>query len=64
MYRVAADRAVSYAYLIMMGSRRDGRNLPEVGQHLIEQSVDFRFFIVYTSFDVNCIFCFLLFSLT
>ena len=27
-------------------------------------SLYFRFFIVYTSFDVNCIFCFLLFSLT
>ena len=40
MYRVSADRAVSYAYLIMIGSRRDGRNLPEVGQHLIEQSMD------------------------
>ena len=40
MYRVAADRAVSYAYFIIIGSRRDGRNLPEVSQHLIEQSVD------------------------
>ena len=40
MYRVATNRAVSYAYLIMIGSRRDGRNLPEVSQHLIEQSVD------------------------
>ena len=27
-------------------------------------SLYFRFFIVYTSFDVNYIFCFLLFSLT
>lgn len=27
-------------------------------------SLYFRFFIVYTSFDVNCIFCFLLFSLS
>lgn len=40
MYRISADRAASYAYLIMMGSRRDGRNLPEVSKHLIEQSVD------------------------
>ena len=40
MYRVATDRAASYAYLIMIGSRLDGRNLPQVGQHLIEQSVD------------------------
>lgn len=40
MYRVATDRAVSYAYLIMMGSRRNGRNLPEVSQHLVDQSVD------------------------
>ena len=40
MYRVSADRAASYAYLIIIGSRRDGRNLPEVSQHLIEQSVD------------------------
>ena len=40
MYRVSADRAVSYAYLIMMGSCRDGRNLPEVSQHLIDQSMD------------------------
>ena len=40
MYRVAADRAVSYAYLIIIGSCHDGRNLPEVGQHPIEQSVD------------------------
>ena len=40
MYRVSADRAVSYAYLIMMGSCRDGRNLPEVSQHLIDQSID------------------------
>ena len=40
MYRVSADRAASYAYLIMMGSRRDGGNLPQVGQHLIDQSMD------------------------
>ena len=40
MYRVSADRAASYAYLIMMGSCRDGRNLPEVSKHLIEQSMD------------------------
>lgn len=40
MYRVSADRAASYAYLIMMGSCRDGRNLPEVSQHLIDQSMD------------------------
>ena len=40
MYRVATNRAVSYAYLIIIGSRRDGRNLTQVGQHLIEQSVD------------------------
>ena len=40
MYRVSADRAASYAYLIMMGSCRDGRNLPEVSQHLVDQSVD------------------------
>lgn len=40
MHRTSADRAASYAYLIMMGSRRDGRNLPEVGQHLIDQSMD------------------------
>ena len=40
MYRISADRAASYAYLIMIGSRRNGRNLPQVGQHLIEQSVD------------------------
>lgn len=40
MYRVATDRAVSYAYLIMIGSCRDGRNLPEVSQHLIDQSMD------------------------
>ena len=40
MYRVSADRAASYVYLIMMGSCRDGRNLPQVSQHLIEQSVD------------------------
>ena len=40
MYRVSADRAVSYAYLIIIGSCRHSRNLPEVRQHLIEQSVD------------------------
>ena len=40
MHRISADRAASYAYLIIIGSRRDGRNLPQVGQHLIEQSVD------------------------
>ena len=40
MYRVATDRAASYAYLIMIGSRLDGRNLPQVSQHLIEQPVD------------------------
>ena len=40
MYRVSADRAASHAYLIIIGSRRDGRNLPEVSQHLIDQSVD------------------------
>lgn len=37
---ISADRAASYAYLIMMGSRRDGRNLPQVGQHLVDQSMD------------------------
>ena len=40
MYRIAADRAASYAYLIMIGSCRDGRNLPQISQHLIEQPVD------------------------
>ena len=40
MYRVSADRAASHAYLIIIGSRRDGRNLPQVSQHFIEQSVD------------------------
>ena len=40
MHRISADRAASYAYLIMMGSRRDGRNLPQVGQHLVDQSMD------------------------
>lgn len=40
MHRISADRAASYAYLIMIGSCRDGRNLPEVSQHLIEQSMD------------------------
>ena len=40
MYRFSADRAASYAYLIMIGSCRDGRNLPEVSQHLVDQSMD------------------------
>lgn len=40
MYRVATDRAASHAYLITIGSCHDGRNLPQVGQHLIEQSMD------------------------
>ena len=40
MYRVAADRAASYAYLIMIGSHHDGRNLPQVSKHLVDQSVD------------------------
>ena len=32
MYRVATDRAASYAYLIMIGSRLDGRNLPQISR--------------------------------
>ena len=40
MHRISADRAASYAYLIMIGSRLDGRNLPQISQHLIEQPVD------------------------
>lgn len=40
MHRVSADRAAAHAYLIIIGSRRDARNLPQVSQHLVEQAVD------------------------
>lgn len=40
MHRISADRAVSHAHRIIIASRRDGRNLPQVGQHPVDQSVD------------------------